>query len=115
MIKIYNYSEINEEEIFASFEVKCRMKIFTYKGEIDTLLTPRDSILHHKGIMRASLVAMEPRTGHVKAYIGGPSFKYFKYDNAKQGKRQVGSTVKPFVYCFAAADRQRPVQSLPKP
>ena len=91
----------SEEEIYASFEVKCRMKIFTYKGEVDTLLTPRDSILHHKSIMRASFVAMEPRSGHVKAYVGGPSFKYFKYDNAKQGKRQVGSTVKPFVYGFA--------------
>ena len=90
-----------EEEIYASFDKKCRMRIFTYKGDVDTLLTPRDSSLHHKGIMRASFVAMEPRTGHVKAYVGGPSFQYFKYDNAKQGKRQVGSTVKPFVYCFA--------------
>ena len=91
----------SEDDIYASFEKKCKMKIFTYKGDVDTLMTPRDSILHHKGIMRASLVAIEPRTGHVKAYIGGPSFQYFKYDNAKQGKRQVGSTVKPFVYCFA--------------
>ena len=91
----------SDEEIYASFDVKCKMKIFTYKGEVDTLLTPRDSILHHKSIMRASLVAIEPRTGHLKAYVGGPSFQYFKYDMAKQGKRQVGSTVKPFIYCFA--------------
>ena len=89
-----------EEQIFESFKKPCNMKIFTYKGERDTLLSPRDSILHHKRIMRASFVAIEPQTGHVKAYVGGPSFQYFKYDMAKQGKRQVGSTVKPFVYTF---------------
>ena len=101
--RFYNMREegYSDDEIYAAFDKPCRTKIFTYKGERDTLITPRDSILHHKGIMRASLVAIEPRTGHVKAYVGGTSFKYFKYDNAKQGKRQVGSTVKPFVYCFA--------------
>ena len=88
---------ISEKEIAASFKKKCKMKIFTYKGERDTLLTPRDSILHYKRMMRASFVAMEPQSGHVKAYVGGPSFHYFKYDMAKQGKRQVGSTVKPFI------------------
>ena len=91
----------SEKEIFASFDRKCRMKVFTFKGERDTLMTPRDSILHHKRIMRASFVAMDPHTGHVKAYVGGPNFRYFKYDMAKQGKRQIGSTVKPFVYTFA--------------
>ena len=90
-----------DKEIFDSFDEKCRMKIFTYEGECDTLLSPRDSILHHKSIMRASFVAMDPKTGHVKAYVGGPSFQYFKYDMAKQGKRQIGSTVKPFIYTFA--------------
>ena len=91
----------SEKEIFASFDEKCKMRIFTFKGERDTLMTPRDSILHHKRIMRASLVAMDPRSGHVKAYVGGPNFRYFKYDMAKQGKRQIGSTVKPFIYTFA--------------
>ncbi len=90
-----------EKDIFDSFTKKCQMKVFTYNGERDTLMTPRDSILHHKRIMRASFVAMEPQTGHVKAYVGGPSFQYFKYDMAKQGKRQIGSTVKPFIYTFA--------------
>ena len=90
-----------EKEIFASFDVKCKMKVFTFKGERDTVMTPRDSILHHKRIMRASFVAMDPRSGHVKAYVGGPNFRYFKYDMAKQGKRQIGSTVKPFIYTFA--------------
>ena len=91
----------DEKEIFASFDVKCKMKVFTFKGERDTVMTPRDSILHHKRIMRASFVAMDPRSGHVKAYVGGPNFRYFKYDMAKQGKRQIGSTVKPFIYTFA--------------
>ena len=92
---------MSEKEIYATFEEKCKMRIFTFKGERDTLMTPRDSILHHKRIMRASLVAMDPRSGHVKAYVGGPNFRYFKYDMAKQGKRQIGSTVKPFIYTFA--------------
>ena len=92
---------VAEKEIYASFERKCNMKVFTFNGERDTLLTPRDSILHHKRIMRASFVAIEPQTGHIKAYVGGPSFQYFKYDMAKQGKRQIGSTVKPFIYTFA--------------
>ena len=92
---------MTEKEIFATFDKKCEMRVFTFKGERDTLMTPRDSILHHKRIMRASLVAMDPRSGHVKAYVGGPNFRYFKYDMAKQGKRQIGSTVKPFIYTFA--------------
>ena len=92
---------VAEKDIMASFDRKCEMRVFTFKGERDTVMTPRDSILHHKRIMRASFVAMDPRTGHVKAYIGGPNFRYFKYDMAKQGKRQIGSTVKPFIYTFA--------------
>ena len=92
---------MNDKDIYASFEKECKMRVFTFKGERDTLMTPRDSILHHKRIMRASLVAMDPRSGHVKAYVGGPNFRYFKYDMAKQGKRQIGSTVKPFIYTFA--------------
>ncbi len=101
--RFYNMKQagVPDKEIYASFGRRCKMKVFTYEGERDTLLTPRDSILHHKRIMRAAFVAMEPQTGHVKAYVGGPSFQYFKYDMAKQGKRQIGSTVKPFIYTFA--------------
>ena len=91
----------SEKQIQAAFDKPCDMKVFTYKGERDTLMTPRDSILHHKRIMRAAMVALDPRTGFVKAYVGGPNFRYFKYDMAKQGKRQIGSTIKPFVYPFA--------------
>ena len=95
----------SEKQIQAAFDKPCDMKIFTYKGERDTLMTPRDSILHHKRIMRAAMVALDPRTGFVKAYVGGPNFRYFKYDMAKQGKRQIGSTIKPFVYTFAIDHR----------
>ena len=91
----------SKEEIEEAFRTKTKMKIFTFKGEVDTLISPLDSILHHKRIMRASLMAVDPHNGHVKAYVGGPSFRYFKYDMAKQGKRQVGSTIKPFIYTFA--------------
>ncbi len=102
------YREMTEagcstEQILASFEKPCSMKVFTYSGERDTLLTPRDSILHHKRILRAAMVAIEPQSGFVKAYVGGPNFRYFKYDMAKQSKRQIGSTIKPFVYTFAIA------------
>lgn len=92
---------VGEKEIEASFDKACSMKVFTYKGDRDTLMTPRDSILHHKRILRASFMALDPRTGYVRAYVGGPSFRYFKYDMAKQGKRQVGSAIKPFIYTFA--------------
>ena len=91
----------SEKEITAAFDKPCNMRVFTYKGERDTLMSPRDSILHHKRIMRAAMVSLDPRTGFVKAYVGGPNFRYFKYDMAKQGKRQIGSTIKPFVYTFA--------------
>ena len=89
------------DEIEKAFNTPVPMKLFTYKGDVDTTLTPRDSIIHYKSLLRASFMAMDPRTGHVKAYVGGPNFRYFKYDMVKQGKRQVGSTIKPFVYTFA--------------
>lgn len=95
------HEDMSEDDIWKTFDVPTQMKVFTYKGEVDTLMTPRDSIIHHKTIMRASLVAIDPGTGRVKAYVGGPSFRYFKYDMARQAKRQVGSTIKPFVYTFA--------------
>ena len=91
----------SEAEIDRIFRTPCPTRVFTYRGERDTILSPRDSILHHKRIMRAGFVAIEPQTGRVKAYVGGPNFRYFKYDMAKQGKRQIGSTIKPFVYTFA--------------
>ncbi len=90
-----------ESEILKAFDVPVKMKVFGYNGDIDTTMTPRDSVLYYKSILRSAFVAVEPTTGYVKAYVGGPSFKYFKYDMVSQGRRQVGSTVKPFIYTFA--------------
>lgn len=90
-----------KEQIMASFDRPVKMKVFTYRGDRDTTLTPRDSLLHYKAILRSSFMAMDPTTGYILAYVGGPSFRHFKYDMVRQGKRQVGSTVKPFIYTFA--------------
>jgi len=90
-----------EEEIIASFDVKTKMKIFSWKGEIDTTMTPRDSIRYYKHFLQAGLMSMEPQTGHIKAWVGGIDYKYFQYDHVGQGARQVGSTFKPFVYATA--------------
>jgi len=91
----------SKKEAYASFDVKKKMKVFSWKGEIDTVMTPRDSILYYKKFLHAGLLSIEPQTGHVKAWVGGINHKHFKYDHAKQGTRQVGSTFKPFVYATA--------------
>ncbi|HMI06810.1 MAG TPA: transglycosylase domain-containing protein, partial [Flavobacterium sp.] len=96
--------EINgksESEIIQSFGVKTKMKVFTWKGEKDTVLTPTDSIRYYKSFLQSGLMAMEPQTGHIKAWVGGINYKYFQYDHVGQGARQVGSTFKPFVYATA--------------
>ena len=92
---------VSEEKILASFQTPQKMRIFTFRGERDTVITPRDSVKHYKKIMRASFVAIDPTTGYVRAYVGGPDYRHFKFDGATQGKRQVGSTAKPFIYTFA--------------
>lgn len=93
----------SESEIMSSFRQPVKMRVFSWKspGYIDTTMTPDDSIRYYKSFLRASFMAMEPGTGHVKAYVGGPNYRYFKYDNVRQGKRQVGSTIKPFLYTLA--------------
>ena len=102
-----------DAEIDLAFRTKTPMRVFSWTGKdgtyaTDTLLSPRDSILHYKSILRASIMAMEPETGHVKAYVGGPNYRYFKYDNARQGRRQVGSTIKPFLYSLAMQEGWTP-------
>ncbi len=103
---------MSESEIMKSFDVPVPMKVFKWNGkkpsgkergfvEIDTVMTPNDSIRYYKGILRAAFMAIEPSSGHVKAYVGGPNYRFFKYDNCRQGKRQIGSTVKPFLYTLA--------------
>ena len=91
----------NEEEIEKSFNTPVEMHLFSYSGEIDTVMTPMDSLLYVKTFLRCGMMSMDPITGHVKAYVGGPNFKFFKYDMASRGRRQIGSTVKPFVYSYA--------------
>ncbi|MBW7867192.1 MAG: transglycosylase domain-containing protein [Brumimicrobium sp.] len=89
---------IPEKEILASFETPIPMKVFSWEGDFDTIMTPNDSIRWYKNVMRAGLVSVEPQTGFIKAWVGGPDFAHFSYDHVAQGKRQVGSTIKPFVY-----------------
>ena len=91
----------SNKEIIAAFNTPRNMEVFTFRGMRDTVLTPRDSLLHYKSTMRGAFVAIDPHTGYVRAYVGGPDYRYFKYDAATQGKRQVGSTSKPFIYTFA--------------
>lgn len=91
----------SEEEIMASFSQKTKMKVFTWKGERDTIMTPLDSIRYYKHFLQSGLMAMEPQTGNIKAWVGGINYKYFQYDHVGQGARQVGSTFKPFVYATA--------------
>lgn len=91
----------SEEEIIASFAVKTKMKVFSWNGEIDTLMTPTDSIRYYKHFLQTGVMSMEPQTGHIKAWVGGIDYKYFQYDHVGQGARQVGSTFKPFVYATA--------------
>ena len=91
----------SEEEIIASFNLKAKMKIFSWNGEIDTLMTPMDSIRYYKHFLQTGVMSMEPQTGHIKAWVGGIDYKYFQYDHVGQGARQVGSTFKPFVYATA--------------
>ena len=93
--------EKSEEEIIASFKQKTKMKVFTWKGERDTVMTPLDSIRYYKHFLQSGLMAMEPQTGNIKAWVGGINYKYFQYDHVGQGARQVGSTFKPFVYATA--------------
>ena len=91
----------SEEEIKTAFNTPEEMSVFSWNGEIDTLMTPMDSIRYYKFFLRAGFMSMDPHNGHVKAYVGGPNFHYFQYDMAMAGRRQIGSTMKPYVYALA--------------
>ena len=108
----------SNKDIIASFKRPTSMKIFSWtakNNEIDTVMTPLDSMRYYKSFLRAGMMSMEPQTGHVKAWVGGVNYKHFQYDMVKQGKRQVGSTFKPFVYA-AAIDQLHlsPCDTFPK-
>ena len=92
---------VSEDSIMMDFKTPTKTTIFTWEGEKETEMSPYDSIRYHKQIAQAGLMSMEPATGDIKAWVGGIDWKHFQYDHVKQGKRQVGSTFKPFVYATA--------------
>ena len=94
-------SGASNDEIKKSFATSTEMQVFSYDGLIDTTLTPMDSIRYIKHFLRTGFMSMDPKNGHVKAYIGGPNYTHFQYDMATKGKRQVGSTIKPYLYTLA--------------
>ena len=103
-----------EEEIKKVFKVKVPMRVFSWKGERDTIMSPMDSIRYYKYFLRAAMMSMEPQSGHVKAWVGGFNYKHFQYDQVKQGRRQIGSTFKPFLYATAIDQlKLSPCDSLP--
>ena len=104
----------SSKEIDEIFKKKTAMKIFSWKGDIDTIMSPIDSIRYYKHFLRSGLLSIEPQTGHIKAWVGGINNKHFKYDAVAQQKRQVGSTFKPFVYATAINQlRMSPCDKLP--
>ncbi|MDD4141785.1 MAG: transglycosylase domain-containing protein [Bacteroidales bacterium] len=92
---------ISADSIQIAFNTPVEMPVFSWKGEIDTIMSPMDSIRYYKFFMRSGLMSMDPHTGYVKAYVCGPDYNYFQYDNVTQMRRQIGSTFKPFVYTLA--------------
>ena len=94
---------LSQKDIRARFDEKVKMRVFTWKGNRDTVMSPWDSLLYYKKFLNAGLMSVEPGTGYVRAYVGGINYRYFKYDNV-QSHRQVGSTFKPFVYTMALQD-----------
>lgn len=99
--RIMKKAEATEAEIKKAFDTPEEMSVFSWEGEKDTIMTPMDSIRYYKFFLRAGFMSMDPRSGHVKAYVGGPNYHYFQYDMAMVGRRQVGSTIKPFLYTLA--------------
>ncbi|HUX57725.1 MAG TPA: transglycosylase domain-containing protein [Bacteroidales bacterium] len=108
---------IPEDSIMLAFNTPVKMKVFSWKGDRDTLMTPLDSIRYYKYFIRSSFMVEDPHNGYVKAYVGGPDFRYFKYDAITQQKKQVGSTIKPFLYTIAMQNGYSPcweVENIPR-
>ncbi len=104
----------SDKDIEKTFNKKAHMRVFSWNGDIDTIMTPLDSIRYYKRFLHAGLMSMDPHTGHIKAWVGGINFKHFKYDHVKQSARQVGSTFKPFVYATAINQKHlSPCDSFP--
>ena len=103
----------SEDEIMKAFRTKTEMTVFSYHGEIDTVMTPLDSIRYYKSFLRTGFMSMCPQNGYVKAYVGGMDFTHFAYDMAMEGRRQVGSTIKPFLYSLAMENGFSPCDEAP--
>ncbi|MDR2937817.1 MAG: transglycosylase domain-containing protein [Prevotellaceae bacterium] len=104
------------EKIMNNFRTPTEMTIFNWQGEgneVEVKISPLDSLKYYKALLRASFMAMNPHTGHIKAYVGGPNFRHFKYDMVRQGKRQIGSTIKPFLYTIAMQEGLHPCHKVP--
>ncbi len=102
-----------DAEIIRAFKTPVDMSIFTYHGDIDTVMTPLDSIRYYKSFLRAGFMSMDPKTGYVKAYVGGLDYNHFMYDMVMSGRRQVGSTIKPFLYALAMENGFSPCDKAP--
>ena len=111
--RVLKDKDISLDSIKSIFESPTPMRIFTWKGERDTILSPNDSILYYKGFLRAGFMSMVPQTGEVRAYVGGPNYKHFMYDMVNNGKRQVGSIIKPFLYTVAMQEGLTPCDKVP--
>lgn len=108
-----NIAGIKYADIRKSFDIPVDMQVFTWKGSRDTTMTPLDSIKHYKAFFRAGFMAMDPHNGHIKAYVGGPDYRYFMYDMVSVGRRQVGSTIKPILYTLAMQEGLGPCDKVP--
>ncbi len=104
---------VEMDSIRAVFNTPFEMTVFSWEGDKDTIMTPLDSLMYYKNFLRSGFVSIDPHNGHVKAYVGGPNFKHFKYDHITQGKRQVGSTIKPFLYTLAMQEGYSPCHQVP--
>jgi penicillin-binding protein 1A len=103
---------VSEEEITRVFKTKTEMSVFSWEGAKDTIMTPLDSIRYYKSFLRTAFMAMDSHTGHVKAYVGGIDFANFQYDMVTMGRRQIGSTMKPFVYSLAMTEGFTPCDKM---
>lgn len=109
-MRILKLNKASKEQIDKEFNTPIPMTVFAYndKGFVDTIMSPRDSVLYHKHILRTGFMSMDPVNGYVKAYVGGPDFHFFQYDMVSTGRRQVGSTIKPFLYAYAMDEGYTP-------
>ncbi|MEA3445702.1 MAG: transglycosylase domain-containing protein, partial [Bacteroidota bacterium] len=106
--RVHKKNGLPKDSIDKRFDTPFEMKVFSWQGDIDTVMTPMDSINYYLHFLQAGFMSMNPQTGHVKAYVGGIDYRHFKYDHVKVGKRQVGSTIKPFLYTIAMQEGYSP-------